>query len=220
MKKKIKVAILILGLILPISAQSQDSDFGNWLIYIGNKKLSQKWNLHNEVQYRNYNTIGDLEQLLLRVGLGYTFNESKNNVLLGYGYILSENYLDNNTDKVSVNEHRICQQFTSKQKIGIVSLNHRYRFEQRFVQSDFKMRLRYFLGLNIPLTKKENNKLYFSAYNEIFLNTEPAVFDRNRLYGGIGYRINKNIRLEAGYMNQFFEKNSSDQLNIITFVNF
>ena len=82
------------------------------------------------------------------------------------------------------------------------------------------MRLRYFLGLNIPLTKKENNKLYFSAYNEIFLNTEPAVFDRNRLYGGIGFRINKNIRLEAGYMNQFFEKNSSDQLNIITFVNF
>lgn len=220
MKKKIKVAILILGLIFPISAKSQDSDFGNWLIYIGNKKLSQKWNLHNEVQYRNYNTIGDLEQLLLRVGLGYTFNESKNNVLLGYGYILSENYLDNNTDKVSVNEQRIFQQFTSKQKIGIVSLNHRYRFEQRFVQSDFKMRLRYFLGLNIPLTKKENNKLYFSAYNEIFLNTEPAVFDRNRLYGGIGFRINKNIRLEAGYMNQFFEKNSSDQLNIITFVNF
>jgi len=220
MKKKIKVAILILGLILPISAQSQDSDFGNWLIYIGNKKLSQKWNLHNEVQYRNYNAVGDLEQLLFRVGLGYTFNESKNNVLLGYGYILSENYLDNNTEKVSVSEHRIFQQFTSKQKIGIVSLNHRYRFEQRFVQSDFKMRLRYFLGLNIPLTKKENNKLYFSAYNEIFLNTEPAVFDRNRLYGGIGYRINKNIRLEAGYMNQFFEKNSSDQLNIITFVNF
>jgi len=220
MKKKIKVAILILGLILPISAQSQDSDFGNWLIYIGNKKLSQKWNLHNEVQYRNYNAVGDLEQLLFRVGLGYTFNESKNNVLLGYGYILSENYLDNNTEKVSVSEHRIFQQFTSKQKIGIVSLNHRYRFEQRFVQSDFKMRLRYFLGLNIPLTKKENNKLYFSAYNEIFLNTEPAVFDRNRLYGGIGYRINKNVRLEAGYMNQFFEKNSSDQLNIITFVNF
>ena len=220
MKNKIKVAVLILGLILPISAQSQNSDFGNWLICIGNKKLSQKWNLHNEVQYRNYNAIGNLEQLLLRIGLGYTFNESKNNVLLGYGYILSENYLDNNTDKVSVNEQRIFQQFTSKQKIGIVSLNHRYRFEQRFVQSDFKMRLRYFLGLNIPLTKKENNKLYFSAYNEIFLNTEPAVFDRNRLYGGIGYRINKNIRLEAGYMNQFFEKNSSDQLNIITFVNF
>ena len=220
MKKKIMMVALILGLMLPISAQSQDSNFGNWLIYIGNKKLSQKWNLHNEVQYRNYNAIGDLEQLLLRTVLGYTFNEGKNNVLLGYGYILSENYLDNNTDKVSVNEHRIFQQFTSKQKIGIVGLNHRYRFEQRFVESDFKMRFRYFLGINIPMTKKENNNLYFSAYNEIFLNTESEVFDRNRVYGGIGYDLNKNIRLEAGYMNQFFEKSSRDQINIITFVNF
>ncbi len=220
MKKKIKMAALILGLMLPISAQSQDSNFGNWLIYIGSKKLNQKWNIHNEVQYRNYNAIGDLEQLLLRTGLGYTFNGGKNNVLLGYGYILSENYLDNNTDKVSVNEHRIFQQFTSKQKIGIVGLSHRYRFEQRFVESNYKMRFRYFLALNIPLTNKENNKLYFSAYNEIFLNTESAVFDRNRVYGGLGYHINKNIRLEAGYMNQFFEKSSRDQLNIITFVNF
>jgi hypothetical protein len=220
MKKKIKTMALILALMLPICAQSQDSNFGNWLIYIGNKKLNQKWDIHNEVQYRNYNAIGDLEQLLLRTGLGYTFNEGKNNILIGYGYILSENYLNNNTDKVSINEHRIFQQFTSKQKIGRVGLSHRYRFEQRFVESDYKMRFRYFLGLNIPITKKENNNLYFSAYNEIFLNTESAVFDRNRAYGGLGYHINKNIRLEAGYMNQFFEKNSRDQFNIITFVNF
>ena len=220
MKKKIKIAALILGLMLPIAAQSQDSNFGNWLIYIGNKKLSEKWNLHNEVQYRNYNAISDLEQLLLRTGLGYTFNERKNNVLLGYGYILSENYLANNTDKVSVNEHRIFQQFTSNQKIGAVGLNHRYRFEQRFVESDFKMRFRYFLGLNVPITKIKNNNLYFSAYNEIFLNTASEVFDRNRLYGGIGYQINSNIRLEAGYMNQFFENSNRDQFNIITFVNF
>jgi hypothetical protein len=99
-------------------------------------------------------------------------------------------------------------------------LNHRYRFEQRFVESDFKMRLRYFLGLNIPITKKENSNLYFSTYNEIFLNIESAVFDRNRVYGGIGSHINKNIRIEAGYMNQFFKRSSRDQFNIITFVNF
>lgn len=219
-KKKIKIAAVIIALILPISAQSQESSFGNWLIYIGSKKLNEKWNIHNEVQYRNYNAIGDLEQLLLRTGLGYTFNEGKNNVLLGYGYILSENYLNNSTDKISVNEHRIFQQFTSKQKIGSISLSHRYRFEQRFVESNYKMRFRYFLALNIPLTKKENNKLYFSAYNEIFLNTESEVFDRNRLYGGLGYRINSNIKLEAGYMNQFFENSNRDQFNIITFVNF
>nr|WP_245750545.1 DUF2490 domain-containing protein [Algibacter pectinivorans] len=208
--------------VLPNFVIAQDSDFGNWLIYIGNKKLDSKWNIHNEVQYRNYNAVGDLEQLLLRTGLGYTFNEGKNNFLLGYGYILSENYINNTDEKISVNEHRIFQQFTSKQSVGRVKLNHRYRFEQRFVEADFKMRFRYFLGLSIPLTIQEENltKLYFSAYNEIFLNTKSSVFDRNRVYGGLGYHLNKNIRIEAGYMNQFFETSGRDQFNIITFVNF
>ena len=216
LNKRLAMVALIVGLMLPSVAQSQDSNLGNWLIYIGSKKLNQKWNIHNEVQYRNYDAVGDLEQLLLRTGLGYTFNDNKNNILLGYGYILSENYVGNTNEKVSVNEHRIFQQFTSKQKIGSVKLSHRYRFEQRFVESDYKMRFRYFLGVNVPLT----TKYYASAYNEIFINSKSAVFDRNRIYGGIGYHLNKNTRLEFGYMNQLFENGKRDQLNVIAFVNF
>jgi len=221
-KNNLKIVALTLGLMLPFFAQAQESDLGNWMIYIGNKKLNQNWNIHHEVQYRNYNAIGDLEQLLLRTGIGYTFNEGNNNFLIGYGYILSKNYLVESDDKMSLNEHRIFQQFTSKQKVGIVSINHRYRFEQRFVEEDYKMRFRYFLGLNIPLQNidEDNKKLYLSAYNEIFLNTASSIFDRNRVYGGIGYQFNKNIKLELGYMNQFFETSGRDQINIITFVNF
>ena len=222
MLNHIKFLLIFGAVLLPLIGLSQNSDFGNWLIYFGNKDFNDRWNWHHEVQYRNYDAIGDLEQLLLRTGIGYNLTDSNNNVLLGYGFIASENYL-NDQNKVSVNEHRIYQQFITKQQIGSIKLSHRYRFEQRFVESDFRMRFRYFLSLNVPICKNEEgefNKWYLSSYNEIFLNTESSIFDRNRLYGGLGYRLNKKVRFELGYMNQFFETSSRDQLNIITFVNF
>jgi hypothetical protein len=221
-KSNLFMAAFTCVLMLPYIAAAQSSDFGNWLIYIGNKKVNSKWNIHNEVQYRNYDAIGDLEQLLLRTGVGYNLSENNHNLLLGYGYIISQNYIANTQEKIDINEHRIFQQFTSKQNIGSISLSHRYRFEQRFVEADFKMRLRYFLGLKIPLVKNEAlpPKLYVSAYNEVFLNTESEVFDRNRVYLGLGYQLHKNARIEAGYMNQLFENSSRDQFNLITFISF
>ena len=138
--KKILIAICCFSF---FNVNAQESDLGNWLIYIGNKKVNEKWSIHNEIQYRNYEFAGDLEQLLLRTGVGYNLDNTTN-LLLGYGYIKSENYI-NNSHKETVNEHRIFQQLTTKQNIGIFKISHRYRFEQRFVESNFKMRLRYFL---------------------------------------------------------------------------
>ena len=219
---KLKLAVSAFVLLLPIIAFCQESNLGNWWIYFGNKQINSKWNWHHEVQYRNYDAIGDLEQLLLRTGIGYNLSENNNNILLGYGYILSENYIAGTDEKFQVNEHRIYQQFITKHSLKSLSLQHRFRLEERFVESDFKLRFRYFLGLNVPLTNKEmnDNTVYLSAYNELFLNTENELFDRNRLYGGIGYKINSTIRFELGYMNQFFRRGDRDQLNIITFVNF
>ena len=211
-----KVLYILIFSLISFGVQSQESGPGNWLIYIGSKQLNSKWNFHHEVQYRNYNAIGDLEQLLLRTGLGYNIGK-KSNLLLGYGYINSENYTGNDEEKFTVEEHRIFQQLITKQNLGKVALQHRYRFEQRFVESDFKTRFRYFLSMNIPL---KNPKYYLSAYNEIFLNGSSSVFDRNRIYSGIGYRFNSKVRFEFGYMSQVFQGFSRDQLNFMTFYNF
>jgi len=216
-----KKILIILCLALPFSAFSQESDLGNWLLYFGNKNFSKKLNWHHEVQHRNYNLIGDLEQLLLRTGVGYNLSEKNNNLLLGYGFIRSENYTNGIGEKLIVNEHRIYQQFINKHKVSRVYLQHRFRFEQRFVEDVFKLRWRYFLAFNIPLTNPtmEDKTVYLSAYNEIFLNTEGNIFDRNRLYGGLGYKVNKTVRFELGYMNQFFSEGGRDQLNMVVFVN-
>ena len=216
-----KILILLL-LCSPAYLCAQDSELGNWLIFFGNKKIDSKWNWHHELQYRNYNAIGDLEQLLIRTGIGYNLTENNNNILLGYGYILSENYIGDTDDKFDIQEHRIYQQFITRQRYGRVSIQHRYRFEQRFVESDFRLRFRYFLALNVALSEKEmqDNTWYASAYNEIFLNSEDNVFDRNRLYLGMGYKLNSFVRFELGYMNQFLPEFNRDQVNMVVFFSY
>lgn len=39
------------------------------------------------------NIARDLEQLLLRIGVGYNLTENNNNIFLGYGFINSQNYV-------------------------------------------------------------------------------------------------------------------------------
>jgi len=216
--KQIFFLVLTFLFFAPLASKGQESDLGGWLIFIGNKKIDSEWNWHHEVQYRNYNAIGDLEQLLLRTGIGRKVGE-RSNLLLGYGYIISENYI-NRDDKITINEHRIFQQFITKQKIGKLGLQHRYRFEQRFVESnDIRLRFRYFLALTYPIISFENrdDEIYLSAYDEIFLHTDNPVFDRNRLYGAVGYKISPNLKLELGYMNQYFERSGRDQVTLSTF---
>lgn len=220
MKKSIWIIALLFVSNITLA---QSSDVGNWWIYFGNKQLNEKWNIHHEVQYRNFNVIGDIEQLLLRAGLGYNLSENNNNILLGYGFIYSEPYINGTDEKINFSEHRIYQQFITRQKFNKLSIQHRYRFEQRFIEEDFKLRLRYFLGLNYALSNKESldKTLYLSMYNEIFVNTETNYFDRNRLYGGLGYRFSSKVRSEIGFMNQLSNSGSSrNQFNIITFFNF
>ena len=216
------IFILLLMLALPRLGYSQESSLGNWLIYFGNKKINPDWDWHSEVQYRNYDAIGDLEQLLLRTGVGYNLTENNNNIHLGYGYIFSQNYIAGTNEKEDVHENRIYQQFITRQRFSRSSLQHRFRFEQRFIEDDFKLRFRYFLSLNLALSNKEmiDNTFYLSAYNEIFLNTEGDVFDRDRIYAGLGFRLNETARFELGYMIQLFSNGNRDQINIITFINF
>lgn len=102
-------------------------------------------------------------------------------------------------------------------------LSHRYRFEQRFIENQpFRLRFRYFLSARVPLNKKTmtDKTLYLSAYNEIFINTHQAFFDRNRLYGGLGFKLNKLINFELGYMNQFLNNGNRDQINLFILLSF
>jgi hypothetical protein len=216
MHKRIIIALLYFSTV----SFAQPKDNGNWLMYFGNNATNSKFNWHNEVQYRNYNFVGDIEQLLLRTGIGYNITPNNNNVLLGYGFIYTEKYISE-TEKSNNSEHRLFQQYISKYAVKRVFFQNRYRIEERFLKNNFKLRLRYFWAINIPLNKTtmEKGAVYLSAYNEVFLNTQSAVFDRNRVYGALGYVLGKNIKLEIGYMSQLYEKTNRNQFQVAIFNN-
>jgi len=58
--------------------------------------------------------------------------------------------------------------------------------------------------LFIPLNKPtiEKGTFFAGIYNEIFINGEEQFFDRNRLYGGFGYQVSKNLNLQTGLLYQ------------------
>lgn len=88
-----KKLILLLALISfsNFGFAQESSDLGAWYMYFGNFRFAESpWAIHGEAQYQNHNTIGDLEQLLLRTGLQYNLKNGAASFLAGYGSIPSQ----------------------------------------------------------------------------------------------------------------------------------
>jgi hypothetical protein len=193
-------------------AQIDENQFGAWYMYFFNTEFKESgFGVQGDLQYRNWNLGGDLEQLLLRGGLTYKPENAKVKFTLGYGNITTGEFGDGTN---TVSESRIYQEALLPHKVAKrFYLTHRFRYEQRFVENqDFRTRYRYNLFLNIPLNKEtiEAKTLYLALYNEIFINGEREIginnfvqiFDRNRFYVAVGYCITDNLKVQVGMMRQ------------------
>ena len=202
----------VLVLSQSVYSQIDDDKMGAWYMYFFNTTFNDgPWGVQGDVQYRNWNLGGDLEQLLLRGGLTYQGKDSNIKFTLGYGNITTGVYGDS---KDTSSESRIYQEALYPVKFGKrFYTNHRFRYEQRFVEGqDFRTRYRYNLFLNIPLNNEAiTPKTYYIAlYNELFINGQRdigdnrsvAFFDRNRFYSGIGYVIKPGYKVQLGVMKQ------------------
>ena len=218
-----KRAILLVGLmgLINNAVIAQSNNSGTWLVYFGNQKINDQWNIQSDFQYRDYQFFGQRNQFLARAGLGYNLKPQNHNLLLGYAYVATDTYdeLDENTSTKI--ENRIYQQYLYKNKIGSNSLMHRFRLEERFFPNEFGLRGRYFISFQKPLWNAKNNKnnTYLSAYNELFIDIKGAQFDRNRFYAGLGFGINDYVRVETGYMIQAQKNITRGQLQLILYNN-
>lgn len=141
--------------------------------------------------------IPDLFLLYAEQALTYHFNP---HLSLTASYVYQKTIEMEGKD---VNENRLYFQATYKHSIKSLQLKHRLRFDNRFVQNretgnaPYTHRLRYLAGFEFPI----NNKIYASAYEELFLNTTPnanVFYEENWAYAALGYKINPSQKIEAG----------------------
>ncbi len=220
------IPAILFSLLISFSANSQinEDQTGAWYMYFWNTTFGKsQWGLQGDVQYRNWNLGGDLEQLLLRGGVTYSPKNAELKFTFGYANITTGEFGDSNDTS---NESRIYQEALIPQKLSDrFYLTHRFRYEQRWVEDqDFRTRYRYNLFLTVPLNQKNLNKnsIYIALYNEIFINGEREIgngrnvelFDRNRFYSALGYAIKDNLKVQAGYMTQTTDNLSKGQLQL------
>jgi hypothetical protein len=211
-------------------AQVDEDQTGAWYMYLWNTSFeNSQFGLQGDVQHRNWDLGGDLEQLLIRGGLSWSPEHSKAKYTFGYASITSGEF---GSSSSTSHEHRIYQEASIPQRWGTkLYVGHRFRLEQRWVEDqDQRNRFRYFLSANYPLNKADLSKgsVYLSFYNELFLNLEKDIgrsrsvdtFDRNRTYLALGYSVSNNIRLQFGYMHQKTKAVDKGQLQVNLFHSF
>ena len=200
----------------------EENELGNWLMYFGTHKISEKYSLHYETQLRNYEVISNFNQLLPRVGLNYHIDESSI-VTAGYAFIPTQNEFDKGWGKEMVTENRIWEQFILRNSINRVKIRHRYRLEQRWVKAGdittYKNRARYMLSVKLPISKNEESPLFISLYDEIFLNISDNPFDQNRLFAALGYQVNKQMNIQLGYLRHRYGSIDLNRLQLALFLN-
>ena len=205
-------------------AQIDEDQLGAWYMYFFDARSEQnQWGFQGDVQYRNWDMLGDLEQLLLRGGL--TWRPQSNDAMFTLGLANITNGEFGSGDSTS-SENRVYQEALLPQKIGSrVYLRHRFRYEQRWVDGqDFRTRFRYAIFMNVPLNGDNLGKgaWYLSLYNEIFINGERDIgdgrtvelFDRNRFYAAIGYSIRDRLKLQTGFMHQYTDSWDKTQFQL------
>jgi hypothetical protein len=224
---KALVFLYLLGWVGKADAQTRQPVYNNiaWGCYFGDHKLSDKWGIHTEYQWRRTDFGLTWQQSLARVGVNYQLHP-RVMLTLGYGLIHTFSYGDlpisrlNNAGMAQIfPEHRIYQDVLVTDKIGKVEMSHRFRLEQRYmglfydnennrIAGKWKLfnRLRYRIRLAYPITEK----WYVHGYDELFIGFGKDVgyniFDQNRVNLGFGYKFNKQGKIEAGYFSQTVQK--------------
>jgi len=200
-----KLLLTILVLLTVQFSFAQNDKLGTWNIVNFKYNADQKWSVWAESQTRSQLFFNHFFYYEIKGGIGYSINKNFS-FLFGTGrYATYSN--DGNFKKPFANEEfRLWQQITMNQYLDRLKFEHRYRIEQRWLTNGgYRNRFRYRLNVVLPLKNKrlDPKTFYLTAFEEVFLTNKAPYFERNRIFGGFGYKFNNAFVLQPGYIYQF-----------------
>jgi hypothetical protein len=172
-----------------------------------------------EVQPRTREEGEDMDQLLIRPGIGYAVTDHSS-VWIGYAHVINFPAAGDN-----IHEDRFWQQYMWSGATPLGAFTSRTRFEQRWQTNGNETggRFRQMFKLSWPLPFYQPVSLV--GWDEVFVNLNDTNwgarqgFDQNRGFAGIGYRVLPPVLVEIGYMNQYINKSTLDNMNHVLSLN-
>lgn len=177
------------------------------------------------VEEQNPNTV-----VILRPAVGYQFLPW---LTAAVGYAWQPVFYQSDF-REDVMEHRTFEQVTGNWSFGLSQIRSRTRLEQRYRgtgdneaaiqgEGEWAHRLRQQIRLQVTLAPGKpwqaivSDEVFFHL-NETAYITRPGL-DQNRIFAGVGYKANKDLMVEAGYMNQYVRRfTDRAQLNHVLYL--
>jgi hypothetical protein len=194
-----------------------------WLTSTADVWVTPTWGAQAEVLYERSDLGAKPQAVELRLGAQHQLHSGAR-LAVGGTFIHTSPY-GPFPSRAPFQEYRAWEQATIDQRLGVVSLTHRYRLEERFIMRPvgdatdptYTLRARYQLRASVPLTRPSARRsVYAAAWDEVFVGLGPHtpnnVLDQNRVFVGGGARWSPLLRTDLGYMNQVILRASGTQI--------
>lgn len=189
----------LLAVVAPAAAQDT-MDGQLWMQVLAIGQISPKWRTHLEFQPRIFDNASELGLTLVRTAIGRQLTP-RVSVWAGHAWV------PRSLGPTTTHEHRSWEQVSiTLPRAGQWAPSARIRLEQRHLKlwDDTVHRLRLLARVQRPL--QAGSPWHVAMYDEAMITldtTTPGPFrgyDRNRLFGGVGRRLNPTFTVEFGYL--------------------
>lgn len=206
-----RITIFIIFFFTQVVLFAQNDKTGSWNIANLTYHLNNKFALYTEVQARSQLLINDFFYHEFKGGIFY-YLPRNNSLFFGFGNYETYTFPGDFKRPVTANEYRIWEQFVLNNNIGRIKIEHRYRIEQRWINSKYFNRFRYRLNPVVPLNNSTMlpRTFFVTAFEEVFFTDKTPYFIRNRVFAGVGYEFTKLFIFQIGFIRQFDYRTSDE----------